>query len=259
MTVPLSNRFDSVASAGGSTGLSGLVPVVTIRAPAASDIRGPYGPFKIGQLWVNSTANVSYVLTSLVPSAGFITANWAEVSNRSSFLETLTGNSGVATAVAGNINTLGTTNQITTTGSGSTLTLSIPSSFVAPGSVAATTTVTATLGAITATNGNLVLGTAGNKLVSTSVGSSAAAGNNSFGKVDLVDGTVTVATTAVTASSIILLTRQIAITATEPGGLGLISVGTVVNGTSFVINALSPADASTETNDISTIGWMIIN
>lgn len=127
------------------------------------------------------------------------------------------------------------------------------------GAVVAGTTVTATLGAVTATNGNVVLGTAGNKIMSTSVGAAAAAGANSFGKVTLVAGTVVVATTAVTANSIIMLTRQ-GIGATGAAALGMLSVGTIVAATSFVINSLTTADATTPlATDVSSIGWMIIN
>jgi hypothetical protein len=125
--------------------------------------------------------------------------------------------------------------------------------------ITAGTTLTATLGAITATNGNVVLGTAGNKILSTSVGSSATAGANSFGKVTLIGGTIVVSTTAVTASSIILLTRH-TVGATGAAALGMLTIGTIVAGTSFVINAWSSADATAlATTDVSNVSWMIIN
>ncbi len=128
------------------------------------------------------------------------------------------------------------------------------------GSVTAATTVTATLGAITATNGNLVLGTAGNKILSTSTAvNTAAAGANSFGTVTLAGGTATVATTAVTANSIILITRQ-SVGTTGAAALGQLSIGTIVGGTSFDINAWSAASAvALQATDVSIIGWMIIN
>lgn len=69
--------------------------------------------------------------------------------------------SGDATASGGAITIAGTSNQITTTGASSTVTISVPSAFTAPGSITATTTVTATSGAITATSGDVVI-TAGN-------------------------------------------------------------------------------------------------
>jgi hypothetical protein len=130
---------------------------------------------------------------------------------------------------------------------------------VVSGSITAATTITATLGAISATNGNLVLGTAGNKIVSSSVATTIAAGANSFGSVALSGGTATVSTTAVTASSLIFIWRQ-SIGATGAAALGHLSVGTIVASTSFIINALQAADATAlQASDVSVIGWMIVN
>lgn len=127
------------------------------------------------------------------------------------------------------------------------------------GSLTATTTLTATLGAITATNGNLVLGTAGNKLSVQAASNTATAGAHSFGTVTLIGGTITVSTTAVTANSIILLTRM-SIGATGAAALGILSIGTVTASTSFVIRSLLTADATNlATTDVSVIGWQIIN
>jgi len=119
--------------------------------------------------------------------------------------------------------------------------------------------LTVTAGNIQASNGNLVLNTAGNKIVSTSVGTTAAAGANSFGSVTLSGGTATVATTSVTASSLIHIWRQ-SIGATGAAALGHLSVGTIVAATSFVINAVQAADATAlQASDVSVIGWMIVN
>lgn len=127
------------------------------------------------------------------------------------------------------------------------------------GALTATTSVTATLGAITATNGNLVLGTSGNKIMSTSVASTTTAGANSFGTVTLVGGTATISTSSVTASSIIILTRQ-GVGATGAAALGILSVGTITASTSFVINSWKVTDATDlAATDVSSIGWMIIN
>jgi len=107
--------------------------------------------------------------------------------------------------------------------------------------------------------GNLNFVTAGNKILSANVGAAAAAGANSFGSVTLVGGTVTVATTAVTASSLIYLTRG-SIGATGAAALGHLAVGTIVAGTSFVINALQAADATAlQASDVSVINWFIVN
>lgn len=120
-------------------------------------------------------------------------------------------------------------------------------------SISAGTTITATLGNITATNGNLVLGTAGNKL-EIAVGANASAGT-----ATLAAGTATVLTTAVTASSLIFISRK-SIGATGANPLGLLVVGTVTAGTSFVINAVTEADAtSIVATDVSEVDWLIIN
>lgn len=207
-----------------------------------------------------SGGNINVLGSGALAFAGSGATLTGSITPGTALIATITGGTGGALSpTAGNFNILGTANQITSTGSGSTITLSTPAAFTAPGSVTATTTLTATLGAITATNGNLVLGTAGNKIVSTSVASTTAAGANSFGKVTLVGGTATVSTTAVTASSIIFLTRQ-GIEATGAAALGNLSVGTITAGTSFVINALSSTDATAlATTDVSSIGWMIVN
>ena len=127
------------------------------------------------------------------------------------------------------------------------------------GSVTAGTTLTATLGNITATNGNLVLGTAGNKIISTSVATTTVAGANSFGSVTLVGGTATIATSAVTANSLIHIWRQ-SVGATGAAALGMLSVGVITPATNFTINAWEPADATTlQASDVSVIGWMIVN
>ncbi len=228
-------------------------------APSTNNTESP-----IGTIYVNTATSLLYICVANTGFNGSVT--WEQIGTSTGSVGSLTGGSGGAiTPVAGNITLAGTANQITTTGTAGTITFSIPSAFTAPGSIAATTsvtagtTVTATLGAITATNGNLVLGTAGNKIMSTSVASTTTAGANSFGTVTLSGGTATVSTTAVTASSIIMLTRQ-SIGSTGAAALGQLSVGTVSAGSSFVINAdLTATATSLATTDVSVIGWMIIN
>lgn len=160
------------------------------RVPTTSDKSYP-----IGTLWIDSSGPSAWELGSVVANS----ANWIALgSGTVGAIVTLTGGSGGALSpTAGNFNLLGTANQITSTGSGSTITFSLPSAITAPGSLttttslAATTTVTAgtgitsttgnivatagavnagtsmtaTLGNITATAGNFVSSTAGNGLV----------------------------------------------------------------------------------------------
>ncbi len=227
------------------------LPVSSPRSPTTSDLIAADGaPYNVGRIWVNTTSGVVY----LYAGAGV----WSTAS--ASSIQTLTGGTGGAISPsAGNINILGTANQIASTGSGSSITMSIPTAFTAPGSITATTSLTATSGNISATNGNVVLGTAGNKIVSTSVGTTTAAGANSFGSVTLVAGTATVATTAVTANSLVRLSRQ-SIGATGAAALGQLSVGTISAGVSFIINAALTATAtSLATTDVSIVNWEIVN
>jgi UDP-N-acetylglucosamine enolpyruvyl transferase len=60
-------------------------------------------------------------------------------------------------------------------------------------------------------------------------------------------GTITISNTRVTASSRIFLTH-----ATLGGTQGILSVGTITAGTSFVIN-------SSSNTDTGTVNWLIIN
>ncbi len=127
------------------------------------------------------------------------------------------------------------------------------------GALTATTSITATLGDITATNGNIVKGTAGNKDIYTSVASTTTAGANSAGTVTLAGGTATISTSAVTASSLIRISRQ-GIGATGAAALGFLTIGTITASTSFVINSVQAADATAlQASDVSVVFWEIVN
>jgi hypothetical protein len=91
-------------------------------------------------------------------------------------------------------------------------------------------------------DGSLNLVTAGGK-VKIATGTNASVGVSAA----MTAGTITISTTAVTASSRIFLTH-----ATIGGTAGVLSVGTIVAGTSFVINSSNSADTG-------TISWWIIN
>lgn len=80
----------------------------------------------------------------------------------------------------------------------------------------------------------LTLGSSGDKI------KIATGSNASVGTATLVAGTVTVNTTAVTASS------RIFVTVSTPGGTqGFLSIGTITANTSFVVNSTNAADTST--------------
>lgn len=90
--------------------------------------------------------------------------------------------------------------------------------------------------------GNLALLAAGNK-IKIATGSNASVGTSAA----MTAGTITINTTAVTANSQIFLTH-----ASVGGTQGILSVGTITAGTSFVINSSSATDTG-------TVNWLIIN
>lgn len=256
--------------------------IIAERAP----VTGTDKAFVQGDIWLDTVDLTSFQFVAT--GATWIALGTGAVGG----VVTLTASSGgAASPTAGNINLLGTANQITTTRSGSTITWTLPVAITAPGSLTTTTTLaatttitagtgitsttgnisatagavnagtsmTATLGNITATNGNIVKGTAGNKDVYTSVATTTTAGANSAGTVTLIAGTATIATTAIAAGSKVRLTRQ-SPGATGAAALGMLSVGTIVAATSFIINSLTTADSTAlAITDVSSIWWEIVN
>jgi hypothetical protein len=77
--------------------------------------------------------------------------------------------------------------------------------------------------------------------------------NSKMGTATMVNGTVTVSTTAVTASSRVFLTRQSFLGSTA----GSLSVGTVTAGTSFVIKSYDDSGVQSADDD-SVVAWMLI-
>lgn len=202
------------------------------------------------------TAPGSLTTTTTLASGTTLTAGSSLAVTTSATIGTTLGVTGTTTLAA--LNQVGITHinisggALTTIGTGGTGAVQIGNATgntAVTGSLTASTTLTATLGNITATNGNVVLGTAGNKLNSTSVGTTTAAGANSFGSVALVGGTATVATTSVTANSLIFLTCQALGTVIVPSAL---CVSAKTASTSFVITA-------SQATDTSTIAWFIVN
>jgi hypothetical protein len=179
-----------------------------LRAPTTQDIYNP------GTRWQNNA--VSPAVQYYTTGAG----NWYEYPNSSFGVSSVTG----------------TANQVTATPTTGAVVLSIPSTFTSPGSV------TATLGAITATNGNLNLATIGNKLL-IATGTNASVGVS--GAMAGTPGAVTVATTACTASSVILYSR-----ATTGGTPGQVSI-TAQSTSGFTLTSTG--------NETSTFNWLIIN
>lgn len=198
------------------------VPHYSNRVPSTQDWNYP-----IGKEWIY-VGNSIWKLLSISSSLNINTANWVEI----------------ATSTGAILSVAGTANQITATTASGAVTLSIPSGFVAPTSITATTTLTATLGNITATNGNLVLGTAGNK-ISIATGVNASAGTTAA----LTAGAIVVSTTAITANSLVFFATNALGTVTIPQSY---RVSARTPGTSFTIQ-------SSDATDTSTVNWFIIN
>ena len=196
-------------------------PVQSPRDPTTSDKAGTDGSsYSLLRQWINTTTQNTFIYLG--------SGIWVQFVN----------SSGDVAAVNG------TANQITANTVSGTATLSLPAAIIAPGSIAATTTLTATLGNITATNGNLVLNTSGNKLVinattptTASVGTTAAMSGS---------GAVTITSSAITDSSKIIYSRRL-----TGGTTGDVSITAQAGGSATL--------TSTSATETSTFDYLIIN
>lgn len=235
----MTNSLPSLYGEYGLTPTNHLSQVVTAaRAPTTSDFNYP-----VGTQWINASASTTYILANISASNGALSANWLANTGGTGAIATITGDSGGAESPSGgNFSLLGTANQITVTGGTNKETFSVPSTFIAPGSIASTTTLTATLGNITATNGNLSLATVGNKII-IATGSNASVGTSAA--MSGTPGAVTIATTACSATAKIFYCRNV--TGGTPGNVSI----TAQDGTGFTLTSTG--------NETSTFNWWIIN
>jgi len=207
-------------------------PVAARRDPTAADTG-----YSIGQGWVNMNAGTAW---ALVTNAGGL-ATWLSIG-------------GTLTPTVANITS---TDFITATAATSTKlngkTWSAIGTDAAIGMIITpkgTGGLTLTSGDLTLSNGNLLINHI-NKGIQIKEGA-----NSKMGHATLVAGTVTVANTSVTAASRIFLTRA---DLNGSAALGLISVGAVVAGATFDINALNiAAPAGVIVADVSIVNWLII-
>lgn len=139
MSSTSSNPAVNLYAQGGGTASSAQFPsspVVQTRAPATTDIKGPFGLYPIGQIWIDESAPANYMLSAFSSLGGAVTATWNLLSAGSGDLDALTGDTGTATPSAGSIQIAGTLNQIDTIGAASAVTISLPSE-IQSGSVTA--------------------------------------------------------------------------------------------------------------------------
>jgi hypothetical protein len=172
-----------------------------------------------------------------------------------------------ATGTPGSISSVvGTANQVTSSTAGSVVTLSIPSTFIAPGSVAATSTVAAGT-SVTASNGNLIASTLGTGiLLNSSQASGAAAspvvvngrsGRATFTSVSIAaaaDLTLTLTNSSITASTTEVM---ISMSGATTGSALSIKSKTASSG-SLAIVVTNGTGATTTTADIQ-IDFLVLN
>lgn len=248
------------------------------RAPTSAD-----KAYVKGTLWLDTADSSAFMW----PGSG----NWIALgSGTTGAIVTLTGGSGGAISpLAGNISILGTASQLTSTGSagGHSITFSIPAVFIAPGSIASSTTITsgtaivatttltagtgitattgnitasagavnaatsmtATAGDITATLGNVIINGAAKQLRN-----HGGAATDFIGTATLTSGTVTVANTNIAATDRIMVNRSAVNASTALGVFKVVKTAA----TNFIITACKPADATTETGDASTVEYFIV-
>lgn len=207
-------------------------PIFKTRAPGSKDKN-----FNIGQVWVYKVSNTvrnSYMFGGLT-SAGV--PIWMQQSNGAGDISTLTGSTGGAISpTAGNITLAAGTGMLSIAGSGSTLTFNV--NFAAPPALGSGTPAAVSSTILTHGKENY-----------TTLASTTSAGALSAGSVALVGGTATIASTAVTANSLIRISVQALGTVTTAKA---VAATAKTAGVSFV---LTSADAT----DTSTIFWEIIN
>jgi len=209
------------------------VPESWSRAPTTADLG-----FTIGyQAIYNGTV---YCFTGATNGQ----AVWTILGGGSSDVNTINSLS----PTAGNIDIVGTTNRVNVSSTGSTVTLTLPNTVSGLTGVSANT-LTAASGNITATNGNLVLSTNGNKLVIPF------GANCSLSSDTLVNGVKAVTNTAVSANSKIFISRDGLNASTA---IGELIVSAIVAG-GFTITSVRHNTLATETGDQSTFNYLIIN
>ena len=187
-----------------------LIPVTYNRAPTVLDLG-----FTNGQLWYDQVGGVEYVLSSV---AGGV-ATWTAITAAAGVLVSLTDQTAaVRVPLAGTI-TINGANNITTTGAANTVTVT--------GSLTPTYTT-----------------------VKSGKYQTVAGAGASSGIATLAAGTKVVATTAIAAGSVVLVSVNTLGTVATPQALRVPSAS-IIAGTSFAI-------FSADGTDTSTVNWFIV-
>lgn len=165
----------------------------------------------------------------------------------------------------------GTVNQISSSTTAGTATLSIPTTFVAPGSIASTTTLTAgtgftsTSGNIVATNGNFVASTAGTGIVLNSQvasGTTTATLNGRSGQVTITTPSIAAGaafTFTLTNSSVTASTTQVLYGLTGGATGAAITIQSVTNSASTSTIVLMNGSGVTASTLSLVLTFLVLN
>jgi len=239
-------------------------PDLTIadRAPVSTDTA--YIP---GQLWLDKTNLATYQYSGTT----WISLGAGAVGG----VVTLTGSSGGAIApVGGNIDILGdATDGVSVVGTAGTLTVNVAAASTTQRGTLETSTdaesVTGTSDAVAVTPASLTArlaapgviggttpaaGTFTNVTVNDILAIDGGAVTDNIGQATLVSGTVTVLNTAIAAGDKVFCSRRGIAASTALGELNV----AINAGVSFVITALNPTNATTQTGDVSIVDYVII-
>lgn len=169
--------------------------------------------------------NVNILGAGALAFAGAGSTLTGTITPGAALISTITGDSGGALSpTAGNFNLLGTANQIKVTGAGSTETFSVPTTFIAPGSIASTSTITAATGLTVTAGGAAITGTTGINITGAAVttigtgGTGAVKVGNATGNTQ-VTGSVTTTTTLTATLGNITATNGNFVASTAGNGL----------------------------------------
>jgi hypothetical protein len=251
-------------------------PIIALRAPTTSDTN-----YQLGQVWIYTTTGQVYMLASVVAAS----ATWSIMGPGSSDVDTITGDTGGALSpVAGNITIDGNLTQgVSTSGSGSTLTVTVASAtdaqigvaelatnaecvtgtdavrIVTPAGLTARLAAPGAIGGTTPAAGSFTTVSASSNLsltgAATQIRIEGGAATDFIGQATLTAGTVTVANTNIAATDKIYFVRSSINGSTALGALTY----SITPATSFTITSVDPAvPANTETNDVSIVEYLIV-
>ena len=232
-------------------------PFIAKRAPGTGDTG-----FPLGKIWVDKLSGDAYIL---VTTAGGVATWTLSGAGSGGPLNTLSDDASVVVnPVANNIQIAGTASQLTTTAGVGVVTLSIPAAFIAPGSIASTTTLAAgstlsSVGATTLATTGASVNTFGNATGATSVTLTSGSGGIALvatnAALSLASGTGAMSLSADAAATTLALGTGAGAKTVTLGSTNTTSTTTIQAGSGGLVFAISGAitiNSGTGTIGIST-------